>query len=349
MKIGREVIKISLVIVASFLVQLFLHYKTPSLDDHKHVFHRAFTGNQPQLIKTIDNRSQIGQFSGYSNGIFYFAGKKPGIILGYDSLLNFISSDTIQHLYTQTFTSNYDLVVDSSEIKFSNGKGRIYYTYDLQTKKLIDSLQTTFAFSRAVKISPTSYVFRYFDNSGTKDQYFLKQTNSSGPQIIKENNISEKKGDGGISTDGMLLYNSKNNFLLYTHFYSGLILRIDTNLNLQARLNTIDSITENKTQAAEGKDLTITNVTPRYYNSYYSTSTNDHLYVASAVISTDENQKSFVDNSTIDVYGLPGMNYVHSFHLPKLNNKRLSTFKIIDEYLIAVYPSGIALFSYKKD
>lgn len=345
MKIKKEIAKISAVIILAFLSQLILYSSVPKLDTGSRPFNRAFSTSTLQLIKTVEKPNIIDHFVGYIDGVFCFSTAIPGVILKYDSSLNLIATDTIMAIYNNRYDGISEMSIDSAGIHYTSHDYKTLYTIDYNTKEVKSTFKTPFSFSRVVQVSPTSYVFRYFDSTGSKDQLFIKLMNKGVIESFPEKNISERKGDAGISTDGILHYNSSSNLIIYSHFYTGLIYGIDTNLNLVLRSNTLDSIVENKTIAATTSNSTVTNVSPRYYNSYYSAiGDNNKLYISSAIRSDNENDEDFKNNSTIDVYNGATLKYEYSFLLPGFKNKKALTFKVVQGRLIALYPSSIAIY-----
>lgn len=178
----------------------------------------------------------------------------------------------------------------------------------------------------AAAIGSNSYVLRRFEKQ-TGDVLFERVSIPSGIRL-KEQNISLKSIDGGLSTDGHLLYNEKNGLLSYMHYYNNEIISFDTTLKLAKRFQTIDTISH-KEQLERNKPLLVTNKKSFVYG--------DYLFICSNLRADNEPMKDYLKNIPIDIYNVRTGTYKGSIYVPVFNRQLISSLKYDGEKLAALY------------
>lgn len=182
------------------------------------------------------------------------------------------------------------------------------------------------AYSNIVGISSNSYILRKFEES-LGDDIFEFISIPSAIQL-EEQNISLRSSDGGLSTDGHLLYNEKNGLLSYMHYYNNEILSFDTTLKLIKRFQTIDTISY-KEKLDHEKPLLVSNKKSFVYG--------DYIFICSNLRADNEPMKDYLKNIPIDIYNVRTGTYKGSIYVPVSNRKLISSLLYDGEVLAAVY------------
>lgn len=180
------------------------------------------------------------------------------------------------------------------------------------------------AFSYAVALSETSFIFQQFLDNG-KNTHFVKHNAASGT-LYSEDGLSLPSTDGGLSTDGQLHYDRSKSQLLYMHYYNNAITSFDTNLVLTRRFHTIDTISRRLRLA--GAPL-VTNQKSCVYNEF--------LLVCSNLKADNETFYDYRNNIPVDIYEIATGIYSGSFYLPLPNGKLVKSMKAYRNNLAILY------------
>ena len=62
----------------------------------------------------------------------------------------------------------------------------------------------------------------------------------------------------------------------------------------------------------------------------------------------NEDRNKFRSNSVIDTYEFATGKYLESFYIPKLDDKHITDFKIINDTLFALYETELKIFKFNK-
>ena len=181
----------------------------------------------------------------------------------------------------------------------------------------------------------------------------LNKVNWKGQPLRK--NLPKGQLDQFISNDGFFSYNKENNKIIYTYYYSGKFLCLDTNLNLLYRANTIDT---NRTaqlnikttkEFTDKKSLIKSGQTkpPKFVNKSLSTYKN-LIYLHSHLKADNEDRDTRSNNYVIDTYFINNGGYAGSFYIPRLKRKEMSYFKVVDNKLYAISDDILAIYKLER-
>ncbi|TDQ08473.1 hypothetical protein [Pedobacter metabolipauper] len=200
-------------------------------------------------------------------------------------------------------------------------------------------------FDKPIVISPTSVVFRTPDTK-LKQNILMKVKFNNDSTGIKKN-ILMAQGDGYFSTDGALIFDEKTQKIVYLYYYRNTFSVLDTNLNLILDGHTVDTISKVKLSLHYISSLKTTKFDspPLGVNSQGSIY-NNQLFVLSKLRADNENKQMFSENFVIDVYALSNGSYNYSIYLPKLGHKKISNFKVYNNFIYAIYDTVIYKFIY---
>jgi hypothetical protein len=203
-------------------------------------------------------------------------------------------------------------------------------------------------FSQAVISENGNYILRVYQKlNGKWDQIFIRW-NPEKNKLLTKQNIFEKKGDAGFSTDGILLFDKITNRILYLSYYSNEFFCMDTLMNTLYKAHTIDTFSNANVkvlQEVSNYSRSFTNVAPLKLISLESRAVNSKLFIHSGIRADNETLNGFEDHDVIDVYEISNGHYLKSFYIPIYNKERLKDFDISGNKIIVLYSNRIMIYS----
>lgn len=156
--------------------------------------------------------------------------------------------------------------------------------------------------------------------------------------------VLEKQTEGIFSVDGILNIDRSNNKLVYTYKHRNQYIVMDTSLLIKYRSNTLDTFSRASIKVAdiESENSKMLTGLPKYIN-VLASADNNRLYIKSNILAKNENLKSFIEGSTLDVFDTDNHTYIHSINLYNHNNKPLSDFEISKNKIITIYDDNILI------
>jgi len=237
------------------------------------------------------------------------------------------------------------MIIDSPVVVLHGSSFRVNISQQIFTSQYWKEYKLSNNYIRAVKISPSSYVIRGFALGG-HDACLWKE-HLYNHKLLLNDTVFDKRGDAGISTDGLLFFDTLTSTLVYFHFYANKILYLDTNLTLIRTGRTIDTYSNYQVIAKglrDGKRTKYSMATaPRRVN-YYGCINNGCLYINSALKADNESTGSHNDSSVIDIYNIRDAAYLGSFYIPKSSGKRVKDFRFINKRLYVTYHSKLVIY-----
>ncbi|MDR3716763.1 MAG: hypothetical protein P4L51_28480 [Puia sp.] len=190
---------------------------------------------------------------------------------------------------------------------------------------------------------------------------FYGEKNKIGEEIINWDPIQNRETgntktindvfDGGVSSDGVMNYDSTTGSTVYIPFYKNGITVIDSAMNYEKRIKTIDTVSYAKTSGGEYKEngeTRFTNNTPQFNVNWIAETDQGRVYINCLLRADNEPRADFKDYSDMDVYDIKTSAYLHSFKIPRLDGDKFYSFKIHKDRLIALYPDGVVTYLIKK-
>jgi len=314
---------------------------------NKNGFNRKIENMSLQPLGWIKKPPDITGIGCVTNNHIYFQTITAGKLAITDHRLHNIQFLSIHYPSDEKTASLFYTIIDSPNIYLLAGnKGTIAHA-NLHNRIFCNYPFKLPVFTRAAFIPPSTFIIRGNDTSSTKpDQVFMK-INIASSLLQQEKNLSEKKGDAGITTDGLLHYDLSTHLLTYTFFYNNHILCFDTNLRLIHKTHTID--TTNAYQIQTGSTGTetekvFTNTMPSRIVNWESDVSDGKLYINSWMKADNESIHQFNNNSVIDVYDVITGAYKKSFYVPFFRGEKMESFKVCKNELVAIYKSYIAAY-----
>ncbi len=335
------------IMVLSVIIIVIIVLTSGDFKNKKNGFNRKFIDLHLKKIAILNIDDTARRISGISGNHIYMETNDPGLILQADLQLKAVKELRLPVKESEALSSLFFTFIDSPHVYIAGGNIPVIIQVNFYNDSTIYRNFSGKTFTCCAQIDPGSFVFRTYKNiSGKWDQVFVKRDLLNGT-AVEEKNISERKNDAGISTDGLLHYDNTSHRLIYVHYYNNSFICMDTDLNLIYKNHTIDT-NETYTIAAgahlAGKTSEYTNTNPVHDVNLESCVDNGMLYNNSNLIADNEDEKNFRKYSVIDTYSLLNSSYKGSFYIPADNDEKLTTFMIYKGQLFVLYPHRLVLY-----
>lgn len=310
-------------------------------------FNRNFFNDKVSVIATLDLNTPVRSICNLSGNNLYFETNNPSKLLRTDSDLKHQSFINLPVSPNDRIISLFTTFVDSPDVYIMAGNVPAIIQVNLDSDSVFTKMFPSKTFTRSVVVGKNTYVFRAYKNISQKwEQIFIKG-NLATNKITEEKDVSEKRGDAGFSTDGLLHYDASSNKLLYVFYYKSEFICMDTNLNLIYKAHTIDTLNSYQTKGgsvtSQGS-TTITNTAPIKDVNSQSCVEGGKLFIVSKLVADNENKTTFKNNSAIDVYSIQNRSYDGSFYVPFYKTEELQDFKIYHNQIVVLYKTHIVIY-----
>jgi hypothetical protein len=161
--------------------------------------------------------------------------------------------------------------------------------------------------------------------------------------------LLEKQIDGIFDTDGILLYNTDLEKLIYTYSYRNEYIVTDENLKLNFRGKTIDTVSRSKIQILQNESRNQTKLgggTLLINNS--AATEGKYLLISSPRLGKFEPEDMLEEASIIDVYDLTDQSYRFSFYLYTHEKSKARDFRIHKGILYALQGNHLVAYTLKN-
>ena len=337
-------------ITCAIAVVTLLAWKTMKPINQKNGFTRSIQNSNLPILNIINSEEVITGIADITANHLYFKLKDPSKLYVTDYNLRGGHYIQLKIPRSDKLISGTHYFIDSSNVNMLSG--RLPAVIITGTDTLSDLIKfPSKQFTRVARIGPTSYIFRGFDTTiKTIDQIFLKGDPFT-RSIQRENNVTNKRGDAGISTDGLLHYDTKTNLIIYTHFYKSLFFCLDTNLNLVYKANTIDTLSSDSSWAGRSKSnqknvFNYTNTAPKRLHNYESCVAFGKLYNQSKLKADNEDNTVSSNNATIDIYNVKDGKYQGSIYIPHYKDEKIKQFRVLTDRIVVQYKTSIVTYKY---
>lgn len=309
----------------------------------KHGFNRIFSNSKVKLLRSVIVPHTLF-VAGNSDSIVYFHSDRPEFITYADTGLNHLNTiplplDTIR----EQLASGFSMYVHYPDVFVYGYNIASIIRYNIPEKK-----RTVIAapsnFTNAVQINDSAFILKYFTGHHV-DQSFCLLNIYTG--VCKTDSLLTEHD---LSSSGALLYDQQHARCLYVRQFSNNITVFDTALQALPSARTIDTFTQNHGQyishAKTGSDdILYKPKGDRMLINYLSQVYEDRLYVNSLITADNETTKADQRETVIDVYDTASGKYIESFYVPLGNSKKLSSFRITGQRLIATYTDRISIYA----
>lgn len=345
----RKLILLTATMISAISLVIILVFMSPNPIHTKNGFERKWLFYKPKTLFTTRKEDSITSVCGITKSNYYFQTKTAGKIILLDYRLKNKRVLLLPNPTNKWTGMSFKTIVDSPFVRVFAGNEPGIVVYNSISTKMDFYQFPPSVYTRAVTISNQTCIFRGFDKSfGKSTQIFIKGNPYQGSFKTKEI-IVEKHNDGGISTDGLLHFDSLTNHVSYINFYTNQFLIMDTNLIILNKTHTIDTLKSSQTRTglAQFENNNIyTNTGPSHIINRENCVFNGNLYNNSSVKADNESIDESNKNSVIDTYSLKDGSYIGSFYIPYYKGERLLRFQVFKKGIIAIYKSYVVTYEF---
>lgn len=341
---------IIIIILSSFLLFVAMVYLNNMSTNNG--FERKFIGKNLELINVIDlPLGHLNFVAPLRNNIILKDYKNPKFLYLIDSKNAKFDKIPINLPANFNLKSRYfNLDASGDNVFVSNAFGESALIRNHQTLPFkIENL----AFDQVVVLSPRSVIVRSVNQKGKIFQRFLHKI-----QLSKEGTITKTfelvaQIDGFFCNDGWLNYDDEQGKVVYTYFYRGNFLSLDTNLNLIYTGKTIDTVKYAKIKVSElnskstngNYKKSIKQAKPPEFINKISALDLDKVYILSALKADNENYFKFLKNQVVDVYSIGNGQYMYSFYIPNYKGLKPYEIQVKTNSITAIYNNYLVNFN----
>ncbi len=308
----------------------------------KNGFNRIHTDNAIQIKRIISLKSIYGKI---------LIGKDSNIVLLDGSFRTIIFIDTNGNIINKVLPSEIflnaridhinDVIIEQNQnIIFCGNSGHVFFCTEFSENSFAKKEQLNFNYSHAVIINRSDIIFRKTDSS-KKNCVFVKY-NLDNHKVIDSNYLYPKINDGGLSTDGLLLFNQIDR-LFYVNYYNSEITQFDTALTLLKKISTIDETKKLPTVFFNSQKKAYKFSTPNVIVNNIACVNSQYLIVNSLKRADNENFTRFKDNY-IDVYTANNGLYKFSFHISSKYGAEVIDMKLFENNVMVVLTNESLVF-----
>ena len=328
----------------------FLYTISERPNSVKNGFNRKMLPVRLTIVNAVKRDRNISNVIGYTAGHFYYQTGDAGVVAVSATNLDSFRYLTIDIADKERIGSAFSGEVNYPYYYIYAGNMRCVISADLTGRAATQYYHTKDLFTRAVKVSPTAFMFRGIDTTYAKiDQVFIRQDTMRKAKTIKS--FTQRRDDAGFSTDGLLHYDTAGGRLLYLYFYSNQFICFDTGFNIIYTGNTIDTIKSVpgvETITTKSRDI-VSFSRPMPLINAYNCIDGEYIYNYSTLQADNESDTAFRGNSAIDMYSLKNGKYAGSLYIPAYDSEKIKFFKVYGNAVVALYQHYIVVYKMNYD
>ncbi len=338
--LNRKLATIGVLLITSLLSLAFVFNRVNDPRNINNAQTRISFYAKENLINSINTDISLNGIMGSGDSFVFFSTDNPERILrtnlngDYDSLLTLElgqCKDSIHQPYLTYFRQNH-------LIYFTLNR-QYLISYNLQTNRVTYIKMPGMLISRIGIIDTNHFVFRQFRQAPYKDLLFSIYDPQTG-QYKYSTNISPLLNDGGIATDGMLLYDDTNRLCCYTYFYNNEIVCFDTAFNIQKKITTIGRNETKNVHVVEigsKNNIYLAYDRPLIAQNKFCCINGGKCFILSTQKATNDPKGIFNKTYPLDVYQIKTAQYIGTFYIPKEYGD-LGNFLVVGNTLVVFYP-----------
>ncbi|MCD1117539.1 HTTM domain-containing protein [Chryseobacterium turcicum] len=290
---------------------------------------------------------------------YYFAGSsKDSVYLGnYTTPFSLISLDTglkgmnEKKIIPDRFDFNFKraiLQINAPYYYLYDGTVPVIYKGLLGNEKVHTYSRSQAYFSQLINWDQRSFIFSTYYAPLKKQSLGILSPEEKNPLQLKPD-LLQKSKDGVFDTDGVILFDSENQSLVYVHYYKNQLLMMDKDLNIKGNFKTIDTISQPQIDVAELSDGRRKMNKPPLKVNFTSTVKYGLLFNQSNLMGRYENSKNWENNAVIDVYSIAEQNYIGSFYLSKPKEIKKIQLEIVGDHLFVLVGNEIIRYRFAQN
>lgn len=186
-------------------------------------------------------------------------------------------------------------------------------------------------FDQFAAVSPEKFLLRVEEKASKKTALATLSVKNSLPVRINSS-VLTNKSDGGFDADGRLLFDDSSGHAYYLFYYRNQILQFDGNLNLTAKMKTIDTISQAQIQTTVLKNGIKKMSAPPLMINKEMIVHRGLIFNKSNLIGKHESKDSWKENAVIDIYTTSPAGYWGSMYVQHRGKKSMSQMLMTDQY-----------------
>ncbi|MVT07673.1 hypothetical protein [Chitinophaga tropicalis] len=187
------------------------------------------------------------------------------------------------------------------------------------------------------------FVFRTYDTIMHRNYLAVARY---GQEAISRPTLLKDQQDGVFSTDGMLLFDSLTERLIYVYYYRNQLISFDKNLKNELYGKTIDTITHSKIEIhAVKSEHSIKFSAPPLKVNKRACASNGMLFVYSGLRGDNEKGKLAFNSSPIDIYRVNDFKYLGSFYVPNYDGNGIGDMAVWNDKLVALRGREMSVYN----
>jgi uncharacterized membrane protein YphA (DoxX/SURF4 family) len=326
-------------------VVIGLYLLSEEIMHRQNPFIRRFPHHPVVLKQTSDLKFNSYYFAGYFAGRIYLGNySAPLHVLSLDSTLRNRQEVRIALGRTDLPFQSVKIAVRAPYFYLMDGTVPSIFRGTIKDWRANIMLKDSPYFTIAEPIDSSRFVFRA--NSRNNGDNILGIFSAEQPSKVHlAATLLQKQIDGIFDTDGILHYSDELKRMVYVYSYRNQFIVADDKGKLDYRGNTIDTITQASIKVAylkKGAERKMS-APPLTVNATSSIS-QQLLFVHSKVSGRYEQKKVWNQASVIDVYDLEKKEYVFSFHIYGIQDKRLSSFWVTTTHLFVLIDTSLVVY-----
>ena len=199
-------------------------------------------------------------------------------------------------------------------------------------------------FDQLIPLASNEYVMRVEDKSN-KRTALASLSLFPDLRVHINNSVLTGKADGGFDADGRLLYDAATGYFYYLFYYRNQILQFDENLNVTARMKTIDTISTAQLKVKDLKNGRKKLAEPAFLVNRNMTVHNGLIFNESNLIGKNELKELWKKNAVVDIYTTAPAGYWGSMYVQHRGKNRMSQMLVTDTYFFVL--SGNEIIRYR--
>ncbi|PXY40866.1 hypothetical protein DMB65_09805 [Flavobacterium cheongpyeongense] len=344
------ILKISLSFILSVIAVTVLFLLSEEIMQYKNPFIRRFPQHPVMRDTVIDLKFNSYYFAGADQKRIYLGNySNPLHVKVLNEKTKIIETTKITFAKKNIPFVSVRTVVRGSHFYLTDGSVPAIFKGRISDWKTTGEFKGLPYFTLAEPVDSTKVILR--SSRGKNRSHELGIFDDGQIQKIRYNKtLLQVQKDGIFDTDGTLAYSEKLHQLVYTYYYRNEFIVVNSNAELSYIGNTIDTTTKAKIKVAylkNGMERKFS-APPLTVNAKTAVCGN-LLFVNSRVQGRFENEKLWKDAFIIDVYNLVKRTYIMSFAVYKIEEKKLFSFYVTDDYLYAIMENHLAVYKLRNN
>ncbi|MDO5637839.1 MAG: hypothetical protein Q4G18_11405 [Myroides sp.] len=347
----KKIFYIVLTMIVSGAVVVGLFVSSEHIMKKENPFVRRFLPHPLNPLKRIDLPFNSYYIAGVSDDKIYLGNTTAplhGLVVNFEPKIIDTVTLKFNDFHQYAFSSlKWNLVQDTLLLSDHTNSMFLKTTTsnpELQLWKKADNI----SFSYAIPITSTKFVLRTHNQQ--KNNVSLSILNFEKDVKKTEGILDEEHQPKDLfSNDGILLYNSELQKVIYVFYYKNKSFVFDKNLENKKIIQTIDTISkpnfdviylEKNQQLKMSEKGTMVNK--------LATTSGKYLYIASERLGKNEDKSMYRQATIIDVYNLINGTYESSFYFFHYNNKPINQLYISKGHAIGIGGNFLAIGKFRE-